>query len=123
MLTNSPAGKSPAVTSWALRSAALAGIAAVLSVITLTPAGAGGVGVLSCVGGARSFNCAGQWGIAGDPYVRGVPEVLGEAGKAQAAARDRKWQTHCRPVVERDYFGVARYQYAAPGCEYGVGAD
>ena len=118
MLTNSPAEKSSA-----LRSIALAGIAMVLSVTTLTSARAGGVAALSCVGGARSFNCAAQWGIAGDPYVRGVPEILGEAEKAQAVARDRKWQAYCRPVVERDFFGVARYQYAAPGCEYGVGAD
>ncbi len=118
MLTNSPAEKSSA-----LRSVALAGIAMVLSVTTMTSARAGGVAALSCVGGARSFNCAAQWGIAGDPYVRGVPEILGEAEKAQAVARDRKWQAHCRPVVERDFFGVARYQYAAPGCEYGVGAD
>ena len=118
MLTNSPAEKSS--TS---RSIALAGAAMVLSVLTLTSAHAGGVAVFGCVGGARSFNCAGQWGIARDPYVRAVPEALGEAEKAQAVARDRKWLTHCHPVVERDYFGVARYQYSAPGCEYGVGAD
>ena len=118
MLTNNPAGKSSA-----LRSVAFAGVAMVLSVTAVTSAHAGGIGVLSCVGGARSFNCAAQWGIAGDPNVRGVPEALGEAEKAQAVARDRKWQAHCRPVVERDYFGVARYQYSAPGCEYGVGAD
>src|SRR5271169_6329049 len=67
----------------------------VLSVTAVTSAHAGGIGVLSCVGGARSFNCAAQWGIAGDPYVRGVPEALGEAEKAQAVARDRKWQAHC----------------------------
>ncbi len=118
MLTMSPAEKSSA-----MRSFALVGAAMVLSVITLTSARAGGVGTLSCVGGARSFNCAAQWGIAGDPYVRTVPEALGEVEKAHAAARDRKWQMHCRPVVERDGFGVARYQYAAPGCEYGVGAE
>jgi hypothetical protein len=118
VLTNSRADKFSAS-----RSAVLAGVAMVLSVITVSSARAGGVGGLSCVGGARSFNCVAQWATAGDPYVRTVPEALSEAERAQAAARDRKWQTRCHPVVEHDIYGVARYQYSAAGCEYGVGAD
>lgn len=118
MLTNRRADKSSAS-----RSAVLAGATMVLSVITVSSACAGGVAGLNCVGGARSVNCVAQWGTAGDPYVRTVPEALGEAERARAAARDHKWQTRCHPVVERDTYGVARYQYSAAGCEFGVGAD
>jgi hypothetical protein len=73
----------------------------------------------SCVGGLFSFNCVAQWSNASDPYLRGVPE----ASRANAAARDRKWSKRCHPVVKRDGYGVPRYQYAAPGCEYGIGVD
>jgi hypothetical protein len=107
----------------ASRSVAQLGAAIILSVVTFRSAEAGGVVNLSCVAGARSFNCVAQYATAGDPYVRTVPEALGEGEKAHVAARDRKWVTHCRPVVEYDRYGVARYQYAAPGCEYGLGPD
>lgn len=117
MLTNRPAGKSSACWSLARLGAAIG-----LSAATLTSAYAG-AGMLSCVGGARSLNCAAQWGPAGDPHVRAVPRGLGEAEKVQSAMRERRWLIHCHPVIERDAYGVARYYYAAPGCEYGVGAD
>ena len=118
MLTNRPAKAFSAP-----RAAASVGAAIVLSLIAFTSASAGTVVDLSCVGPAKSFNCAAQWGTAGDPYVRQVPEALGEAEKARLATRDQKWLAHCRPVIERDRYGVARYHYAAPGCEFGVGAD
>jgi hypothetical protein len=118
VLTSHPAEKISA--SWPIGRI----VAAILvSVATLTPARAAGIGGLSCVGSASSFNCVGQWGLGSDPYVRTVPETLDEGEKAQAAARDHKWLTRCRPVVERDIYGVGRYQYSAPGCEYGLGAD
>jgi hypothetical protein len=117
VLTNRPAGKSSVCWSFARLGAAIG-----LSATTLTSAYAG-AGMLSCVGGPRSFNCAAQWGAAGDPHVRTVPRGLGEAEKVQAATRERRWLIHCHPVIERDAYGVARYYYAAPGCEYGVGAD
>jgi hypothetical protein len=108
----------------ASRSAASAGAAIVLSVVTWTLAHAGSVDSQSCVGGPRSFNCVGQWApAAGDPYVRIVPDPVDEAQRAQMARRDRKWLARCRPVVERDDYGVARYHYAAQGCEFGVGPD
>jgi hypothetical protein len=113
VLTNRRADRSSAS-----RSAVLAGAAIMLSVITVSSARAG-----NCVGGGRSFNCVAQWGVGGDPYVRIVPEALDEAERTRAAARDHKWQTRCHPVVERDIYGVARYQYSAAGCEFGVGAD
>ena len=118
MLTNRPAEKTSASSS-----AARVVAAAALSAVTLTSAYAGGVIGLSCVGGKGAFSCAAQYATAGDPYVRGVPDALGEAEKAQAAARDRRWQSRCHPVVEHDSYGVGRYQYSSPGCEYGLGAE
>jgi hypothetical protein len=118
VLTNRPADKSVAV-SWLVRG----GAAILLSAMTLTTVYAGGVGNLSCVGGAGGVNCVGQWGPGGDPNVRAVPKPLDDEDKVQAAARERKWLAQCQPLLRRDPYGVARYIYAARGCEYGVGAD
>jgi hypothetical protein len=118
VLTNRPAEKTSA--SWSI---AHVGAAIILSAITLTSAYAGGVIGLSCVGGGMSLNCAAMYGTSGDPYIRTVPQALGEADRVQAAARDHKWQARCHPVIERDSYGVARYQYSSPGCEYGLGAE
>jgi hypothetical protein len=118
VLTNRPAEKTSA--SWSI---AHVGAVIVLSAITLTSAYAGGVIGLSCVGGGKSFNCAAMYATAGDPYVRIVPDGLSDSDKAQAAARDHKWQAHCHPTIERDSYGVARYQYSSPGCEYGLGTE
>jgi hypothetical protein len=118
VLTNGAAEKSSA--SWRF---VRGGVAIVASAMTLTSVYAGGVGNLSCVGERGSVNCVGQWGPGGDPDVRVVPQVLGDEERAQAAARERKWLAQCQPVIRRDPYGVARYQYAARGCEYGVGAD
>lgn len=110
----------PRSASWLV---ARIGAAAILTAVTLTSASAGSVIDLSCVVGAHNFNCAAQMTTGGDPYIRAVPEPIGEAQKAQIAARDRKWVARCHPVVEHDGYGVARYHYAAPGCEYGVGVE
>jgi len=72
-----------------------------------------------CVGSRYSITCVSRWGGYSDPYIRLVqPET--EAEKALAAERDRKWQARCRPAVFQDHYGVARYEYAASGCEFGV---
>jgi len=54
-----------------------------------------------------------------NPYIITVPPPQTEKDVAEAAARDRLWQARCRPVIRQDAHGVRRYQYAAPGCEYG----
>jgi hypothetical protein len=122
VLTNRPA-KTSASTLRLVRGLACGGVAIVVAAVTLTSAYAGGVGNTSCVGGARGYNCVEQWGPTGDPNVRTVPKPLGEEEKAQAAARERRWLAQCQPEIRRDPYGVARYIYAARGCEYGVGAD
>jgi len=118
VLTSLLAGESSAS-----RSIAQIGATIVLSVTTLTSAYAGSVVNLNCVAGTRSFNCVAQLATAGDPYIRTVPEALGEMQKSLVAARDRKWVARCHPVAEHDGYGVARYRYTAPGCEYGLGSE
>jgi hypothetical protein len=54
-----------------------------------------------------------------NPYVIEVPQPKSEKDIADAAARDRLWQARCRPVIRQDQYGVRRYHYSAPGCEYG----
>ena len=73
-----------------------------------------------CIGGAGAVNCAVRWGEAGDPYIRVVPQPVTEDEKTQSAQRDKKWEARCRPVIAQDRYGVPRYEYAAPGCEFGV---
>ena len=113
----------PADASLASCPAAQVGTAILLSLVTLTAAYAGNVDDQSCVGTARSFNCVDNWATSGDPYVRIVPDAVGEAEKAQMMERDQRWLARCRPFVQRDSYGVARYHYASPGCEFGVGSD
>jgi len=74
-----------------------------------------------CVGGRGSFNCVTRWAPAGDPFVREVPQPVDEAARARARERERRWVDRCHPVIEPDRYGVPRYHYAMPGCEFGVG--
>jgi hypothetical protein len=96
------------------------GTAVTLSVITLTSAYADTLAVGGCVGGQGAVNCVVRVGPAGDPYVRTVPQPVGEEAKGQLSERDRRWMDRCRPVITQDRYGVPRYHYAAPGCEFGV---
>jgi hypothetical protein len=106
----------------ASRTTTRVGAALILSVLALTPARAGSVTNSGCVGLWANYNCAQVSAEGGNPYVRLVPEPLGENERGQLAARDRRWVDHCRPVVQYDRYGVPRYRYSAAGCEFGVGA-
>ena len=75
-----------------------------------------------CIGTGALLNCTARIGPAGDPFVRTVPP-LDAAAAARAQERERRWVGRCRPVAEPDRYGVARYRYAAPGCEFGVGEN
>jgi hypothetical protein len=68
-----------------------------------------------------SFECSTLWAPAVNPFVRLAPQPVGEAEQTRATERDRKWLERCRPVVEPGRYGVPRYHYAAPNCEFGVG--
>ena len=136
MLTNRRAGGVSAIRFAAQAGAVVAVsplafvvMAAVIALVSGTHARAqdqratGGIRSTSCVGGFTTFNCVTRWGPAGDPYVRAVPRAVDEAEKARLVARDHKWLERCKPIVERDRYGVGRLRYAAPGCEFGVSDD
>ncbi len=121
MLTSRCAGTPSA--SWSAAPFGAAIILSVMSVMTWTPAQAGGFSDWSCVGGWKGFNCVERWGPAIDPYVRLVPQPLGEAEKERVLVHERKWLARCHPVLAHDRYGVARYHYSASGCEFGVDED
>jgi hypothetical protein len=112
--------KAVSASSPAARIGACIGVVITLSFTAWNSARADGMGMGGCVGAAGEFNCVVRWGDAQDPYVRDVPQPVGEEEKALAAQRDRKWMEHCRPIISQDRYGVARYHYVAPGCEFGV---
>ncbi|MGH6674234.1 MAG: hypothetical protein ACRECV_19990 [Xanthobacteraceae bacterium] len=108
----------------ASRSFGVFGAAFALSLVTaaiLTSAQAQELRVGGCVGSWNSFNCVTRWGPADDPFIRSVPQPTDPAAKAEVEAQDRRWASRCRPSIVQDRYGVARYTYAMPGCEFGVG--
>ncbi len=108
------------VPRYAARLAAASALAVAALVAIWSPADADGMAVGGCVGGGGAVNCVVRWGEAGNPYVRTVPQPADEAERARAAARDRKWEERCRPTIAQDRYGVPRYHYSAPGCEFGI---
>lgn len=68
-----------------------------------------------CQGGI----CVWGEGSLPNPYIRHVPEPQTEAEKAEAARRDHEWMLACEPKLIRDRYGVMRYAYSKPGCEFG----
>ena len=84
------------------------------------PAAAGSAN-LSCVRTGSAFVCAGNWGESGGfPRIIRAPTAEEEA---EAKIRERKWIARCQPTIQQDRYGVGRYQYAAPGCEFGKSED
>ena len=53
------------------------------------------------------------------------PHVISVAGpqtpeeREAAEARDRRWVERCQPMIRQDRYGMPRYSYGAPGCEFG----
>ncbi len=83
-------------------------------------AGSGyGVRNTVCVGGYSSAACSTNWRYRDDYGVTPARIAPDPHEEAAALERDRKWVARCRPVVRADRFGVNRYVYAAPGCEFG----
>jgi hypothetical protein len=106
--------------SRAARFAAAAALSGMMLTAISTAAHADGIAVGGCVGPWRSVNCVARWGDAGDPYSRTVVGPSNQTERALAAERDHKWQERCKPVIVQDYYGVPRYRYLAPGCEFGI---
>jgi hypothetical protein len=108
----------------ASRLRALAGAVLALPLIILAsvhPAQAKGIRLDSCVGSWHASGCATIWAPLEDPNIRKVPQPGNDAERARAIEQDRRWVARCRPTLRQDRYGVPRYQYARPGCEFGVG--
>ena len=108
----------------ALRPAARIGAAAAISVMTLAvtnPARATTISTGGCIGSWTTYSCVTRYGEAQDPFVRTVPQPRDDAERSRAAERERRWLGRCHPVITQDRYGVARYRYSSPGCEFGVG--
>jgi hypothetical protein len=79
--------------------------------------------------GMRTWNCYGTRGMEScvstfrkgrfHPHVISVPAPLSPNEVAAAEARDRRWAERCQPVIRQDRYGMPRYSYGAPGCEFG----
>lgn len=95
-------------------------VTALISIGAATSAGAQGVTNYGCVGSWRSINCVTRSGPAEDPFVRLVPPPRDDSERARAVERERRWVDRCRPVIRADRYGVGRYRYAMPGCEFGA---
>jgi hypothetical protein len=79
-----------------------------------------GAATSSCVGAYGAVSCASRWSER-EGTIR--PRQRTEQEIAEAAERDRKWVARCKPVIRQDRYGVERYSYAAPGCEFGKTED
>jgi hypothetical protein len=102
--------------------AAAAGLAAITAtLIGLSSAQAwSGSGSEDCVFSRWGSSCTHSWrrGFV-NPYVISVPQPHTEQEIADFNLRDRLWRTRCKPVVKQDIYGISRYSYSAPGCDYG----
>lgn len=80
-----------------------------------------GVVTTNCLGGLGSTSCVLQWQLSrtGRPGIH----TLSAQDTSESAERERLWVNRCRPVVKQDRYGVSRYRYAAPGCEFGKFED
>ena len=114
MLTRAFSAESPQ-----LRSCRAVALAFALLGAPVMPAYAEGIKIKSCFGSFHSFFCVTQWGARGDPQLRQVPTPRDAEEEAEFVDRDRKWVARCRPVIMQDQYGVSRYHYASPHCEFG----
>jgi hypothetical protein len=79
-----------------------------------------GMRATSCYGGGPYFGCVTTWHKT---WGNGRPRQMTEQERAESAERDRRWVDRCRPMIRQDRYGVDRYHYAAPGCEFGKTHD
>lgn len=62
-----------------------------------------------------------QGGVPGTSLaaITPVPGPQTDEERDAALARDRKWVEHCKPSLREDRYGMKRYVYQKPGCEFG----
>jgi len=88
--------------------------AASMLAMALSPAWADGVRSTNCVFLGSLLSCTDRW----QQEPKGPPPPT-EQELAEMRERERIWTERCKPVIHQDAFGVQRYTYAAPGCEFG----
>jgi hypothetical protein len=78
----------------------------------------------SCVFSGGAAHCVRQY-RHGDRGNNGIQSLREPDQQDVAEARDReaRWVERCKPELRNDRYGVNRYVYAAPGCEYGRDRD
>ena len=107
----------------ALCSLAFIGVAALVAALLVRPAHAG---VLALPGSNSGWSvCNGygvcQWGEGALPnaHIIHVPQPTSQADIEAQEKRIKQWEAECDVKYVRDRYGVMRYTYNAPGCEYG----
>lgn len=65
--------------------------------------------------------CTWTSGPARHPNIIHVPGPRTADEAAEAQARDDAWVARCNPRPYEDRYGMTRYSYDLPGCEYGGG--
>jgi hypothetical protein len=110
---------------WRLVAATFAAISSAAGTVpaSVVPASADYIRSTTCVGASGTSSCITRWSDGGDPHIIQVPQPFSDDERTRAAARDRKWVARCKPVIHQDRYGVPRYYYAAPGCEFGRSGD
>jgi len=78
----------------------------------------------SCVYHRGARHCVQQFRY-GDRGTNGIQSLRepDQQDVAEMRERERRWFARCRPLLRTDAYGVNRYVYAAPGCEYGQDRD
>ena len=69
-------------------------------------------GYVACGGGSCT------WG-----QLPNGPRIIHVPPHEIDAERDAKWVKYCDPKIYTDKYGVERYRYAKPGCEFGLTED
>jgi hypothetical protein len=78
----------------------------------------------TCVASWGVYSCVDQWGSPGGiAKVIPVPGPRDDQEANAYAERERHWAARCRPTSHVDRYGVRRFHYAAPGCEFGRHED
>ncbi|MPZ37526.1 MAG: hypothetical protein GEU95_05590 [Rhizobiales bacterium] len=98
----------------------LAALALLALSMMSAPARSEGVATFNCYGSRHTRSCVATFRRGRvDTHVINVPGPVGDE-LAAAEARDRRWFERCGPVIRQDRYGMPRYSYRAPGCEFGL---
>ena len=99
--------------------ASLGALASCLMTLAQAPAQAREVKTGSCVGTWGAMSCVKTWreGVSNPHIISVGPRTHDD--KVDSAERERLWVAYCQPALRQDRYGVSRYSYAKPGCEFG----